>query len=127
MKTIQVSEEVWNEIVKRGKFGETTADHVLRRIFGIDKSLAKEQTPKFKTRIRKAIIRMSSKVVGNRLVVQFENGQSNTWDLPDRKDNAGIRAVRDSAVSFAITNEASLGQQNAIKKTLTDAGYYVSR
>jgi negative regulator of replication initiation len=114
MKTIQVSEEVWNEIVKRGKFGETTADHVLRRIFGI-------QTP------RKATIRMSVKVVGNRLVIQFENGQSNMWDLPDSTDRAGIRAVRDSAVSFAIRNEASIGQQNAVKKALTDAGYYVSR
>lgn len=36
MKTIKVSIEVWNEIAKRGNFGETEND-VLKRVFGIDK------------------------------------------------------------------------------------------
>ncbi|HLA26885.1 MAG TPA: hypothetical protein VJZ49_03205 [Syntrophales bacterium] len=70
---------------------------------------------------------MSSNVVGNKLVVQFENGISNSWGLPDRSDASKIRQVRDSAVNFAIQNKASFGQQNAVKKALTDAGYYVSR
>jgi len=34
MKTIRISDEVWAEIAKRGKFGETE-DDVLQRIFGI--------------------------------------------------------------------------------------------
>ncbi len=34
MRTIKISEEVWNEIAKRGKFGETE-DDVLKRIFNI--------------------------------------------------------------------------------------------
>ena len=35
MRTIKVSENVWNEIAKRGKFGETE-DDVLKRVFGLD-------------------------------------------------------------------------------------------
>ena len=34
MKTIRISEEVWNEIAKFGRFGETP-DDVLRRVFEI--------------------------------------------------------------------------------------------
>ena len=40
MRTIRISEEVWDEIAKRGVFGETP-DIVLRRIFGLDKSTDK--------------------------------------------------------------------------------------
>ena len=36
IKTIRISIDVWNEIAKRGNFGETEND-VLKRVFGIDK------------------------------------------------------------------------------------------
>lgn len=35
MRTIRISEEVWNAIAERGKFGESE-DDVLRRVFNID-------------------------------------------------------------------------------------------
>ena len=34
MRTIRISEKVWDEIAKRGKFGETP-DDVLRRVFNL--------------------------------------------------------------------------------------------
>ena len=126
MKTIQISKEVWNEIIKKGRFGETTEDDVLRRILGINKLIVKP-TPRQGKRTRKSTVRMSATIVGNELVVQFANGISRSWNLPDRQDKAGIRLIRDSAVSFATIGGATFGQQNAVKKTLTDAGYYVSR
>jgi hypothetical protein len=44
MRTIRISEEVWNEIAKLGKFGETP-DDVLRRAFKISDAPAVEQAP----------------------------------------------------------------------------------
>jgi hypothetical protein len=45
--------------------------------------------------------------------------------LPDVTDKKGIRTVRDLAVEFARQNGASIGQENAVKKALTDAGYWL--
>jgi len=42
MKTIRISEEVWNEIAKRGKFGETP-DQVLVRVFNISSPTSHKQ------------------------------------------------------------------------------------
>ena len=125
MKTIRISDEVWAEIAKRGKFGETE-DDVLRRIFsiaGLSLPLPKPKPP----RIKKAILRMSTFVKNGTLFVEFENGKKNQWGLPAKGDRERIRKVRDIAVEFAQQNSASFGQVNAVKKALTDAGYYVSR
>lgn len=70
---------------------------------------------------------MSTFVRSGTLFVEFENGRKNQWALPNQQDKDGIRKVRDLAVDFAQQNSASLGQMNAVKKALTDAGYYVSR
>jgi negative regulator of replication initiation len=125
MKTIRISDEVWAEIAKRGKFGETE-DDVLRRIF----SIAGPSPPLPKPRpsgITKAILRMSTFVRSGTLFVEFENDKKNQWGLPAKGDRERIRKVRDLAVEFARQNSASFGQINAVKKALTDAGYYVSR
>ena len=70
---------------------------------------------------------MSTFVRSGTLFVEFENGRKNQWALPNQQDKDGIRKVRDAAVDFAQQNSASLGQINAVKKALTDAGYYLSR
>jgi len=125
MKTIRISDEVWDEIAKKGKFGETE-DDVLRRIFSI--AGPSRPTPRpMPPRVKKATLRMSTFVRSGTLFVEFENGRKNQWALPDQQDKDGIRKVRDAAVDFAQQNSASLGQMNAVKKALTDAGYYVSR
>ena len=46
----------------------------------------------------------------------------------ERCDKAGIRTVRDEAVTFALENGASKpGQTNAVLKALTEGGYYLTK
>jgi len=78
------------------------------------------------TRKRKATQRMRVRVMDNSIVVAFADSASD-WLLPPHEDKEGIRRVRDAAVNFATACGATLGQRNAVKKALTDAGYYVSR
>ena len=82
MKTIRISDEVWDEIAKRGKFGETE-DDVLRRIFSIAGPSLPLPKP-IPSRIKKAILRMSTFVRSGTLFVEFENGRKNQWGLPDQ-------------------------------------------
>jgi hypothetical protein len=69
---------------------------------------------------------MSVRIRDNSIVVAFADSASE-WLLPPREDKEGIRRVRDAAVGFATACGATLGQRNAVKKALTDTGYYVSR
>ena len=68
-------------------------------------------------------------VAGSRdhLLVEFADGETKRWKLPDRSDKAAIRIVRDAAVAFARDHGATEGQRNAVKKSLTTAKYYVGR
>ena len=127
---MRVSEEVWDEIAKRGKFGESV-DDVLRRVFGLepdeqgrDKPNARQSKP---GRRNKATNRMSAEILNERLIVSFRSGDREEFGLPNKTDKNAIRTVRDNACEFAERHGATLGQVNAVKKALTEAGYYVSR
>ena len=121
MRTIRISEEVWNAIAERGRFGETPED-VLRRVFEIEgRRSGNGRRRNFSKR------RMTAKVAEEALFVGFQNGPSREWNLPARQDKMRIREVRDSAVEFAKMNGATLGQENAVKKALTDAGYHLTK
>jgi len=122
MRTIRISDEVWEAIAAKGKFGETE-DDVLRRIFGIRGQLA-ERPP---TRQLRATNRMSAHIRDNTLAVKFAGGGTRDWELPTHTDKSSIRRVRDDAVDFAISHGATVGQRNAVMKTLTEAGYHVSK
>ncbi len=133
MRTIQISENVWNVIVEHGKFGDTAND-VLERILEIDNIEppaiefpigVSQPRPARKVRHHYATIRMATEVRGNFLHVSFESGVANKWQLPDPSDKQGIRTVRDLAVSFAKQNGASFGQERAVQKALTNAGYWL--
>jgi hypothetical protein len=139
MRTIRISEEVWQAIASRGKFGETE-DDVLRRAFELPpnsmhegvKTLTGGAGSSYRTtsgrRRSFAIQRMSSYIDGNQLHIEFHGGASSSWTLPDRNDKAGIRAVLDKAIQFAKNNEASdPGQTNAVRKTLTNEGYHLTK
>jgi len=76
---------------------------------------------------RRATRRMSAWVERGHLSVRFADDQMETWELPDRSDKGAIRRVRDTAVAFARENQATLGQINAVKKALTEAGYYLTK
>lgn len=129
MRTIRISEEVWQAIAGRGKFGETEND-VLERIFEIQKEepmQIQRRTDHVAKRNQFATIRMHAEVRSNFLHVSFEHGRSNTWALPDASDKSGIRRVRDAAVEFAKENGASFGQQQAVKKALTNAEFWLAK
>jgi hypothetical protein len=134
MRVIRISEEVWQAIAARGIFGETEND-VLERIFDIEKPpeepavKAPVSPPRIiaQKRHQFATVKMSTEVRGKKLFVSFANGASDSWLLPDTSDKNAIRTVRDNAVEFAKLNGASYGQEQAVKKALTDAGYWLNK
>lgn len=137
MRTIRISEEVWQAIADRGKFGETE-DDVLRRVFELPTSSIYEdgQIPIGKGgssyqnssgRRSFAKIRMSSNIAGNQLHIEFHGRNPSAWTLPDRNNKEEIRAVLEKAILFAKSNGATIGQVNAVRKTLTDKGYHLTK
>ena len=74
-----------------------------------------------------ATTRMSSYINSDQLHIAFAGGSPRSWPLPPRNDKGSLRAMRDKAVAFARENGATLGQVNAVKKTLTDAGYHLTK
>lgn len=132
MRAIRISDEVWDEIAKRGKFGETE-DDVLRRVFELNVQGGGENGPVSRPQPKRgrghyATNRMHAGVHNGQLVVSFEGGSREQWQLPDSSDKAEIRRVREEAVKFALKNGASHpGQTNAVLKALTEAGYYLTK
>ena len=135
MRTIRISDEVWNAIAARGKFGETE-DDVLRRIFEIEGHVemnSPSPPPRgprrsYATRRMHAGVHRVPGARGDHLLVSFDGGNERRWDLSERSDKAKIRTVREEAVAFALENGASKpGQTNAVLKALTDAEYYLTK
>lgn len=139
MHTITITEPVWQAIASRGKFGETE-DDVLRRVFGLPAVSSSIQVHETKQesgtsttrrasgpRRSLATDRMSSYLSANQLHVSFVSGPSSSWTLPSRTDKASLRTVREKAIAFAKKHGATLGQENAVKKTLTDAGFHLTK
>lgn len=130
MRTIRVSDEVWNAIAGEGRFGETE-DDVLRRKYGVspaDRILSQQVKGGRRGRgnVRYATKRMSTHVKNNRLVIEFEGGANKRWPLPAVSNRSDIKRVRDEAVAFAKAQGATdPGQTNAVRKALTNAGYHV--
>lgn len=141
MHRVEITDDVWNAIARRGKFGESV-DDVLRREFRLP-SLANKEAglargtatrtivshPRARgglaRRRRIATERMSSYVLDRNLVIDFQGGARKSFRLPERADKAVLRQVRDQAVDFARANGASYGQEMAVKKALTEAGYHL--
>jgi hypothetical protein len=133
MKIIRISDEVWQVIAEHGKFGETE-DDVLRRIFKLPASPTSENVQTSKTtnmtgnrRRSFATRRMSTYIDSGVLYSEFQNGPSAHWALPDRSEKAEIRRVLDELILFAKSNDATIGQINAARKTLTSEGYYLTK
>ena len=134
MKSIEVSRPVWDAIAARGKFGETE-DDVLRRVLGVGRNDKEEElqralVPQTKVPARRrsfATDKLSTYVAANELRLSFASGPSGSWRLPAKTEKAAIRTVRDLATAFAREHGATLGQVNAVKKALTDSGYFVLR
>ena len=138
MKTIRISDEVWNAVAAKGKFGETE-DDVLCRVFGVGnpnpiaattakiKSSSESQSKRtFGWKERRAEVAMFQKVEGNKLILEFQTGQRGEWDLPSKENSAGIRRVRDLAIEFVQKNGGMAGQVGADMRALTSRGYHVT-
>jgi hypothetical protein len=123
MKTIRISDEVYAEIYKMGKMGDTP-DSVLRRVFNI---LDDEGGGEGRSKTGRARKKLSAKVAEGEFIIEFVDGVSNRWPLPNREDKLGIRKVRNEAVDFAKENGASHGQLVAVRKALTEAGYHLTK
>jgi len=139
MRTIRISEDVWQVIAKNGKFGETE-DDVLRRIFKLpdnpgsdmNQNISKNNIHSMRhtasgRRRSFATQKMSSYIDDNQLKVEFQNGVQDSWKLPDRNDKLEIRILIDKAMKFCDRNGASVGQKNAARKTLTSEGYHLTK
>jgi negative regulator of replication initiation len=136
MRNIRISEEVWQAIAREGKFGETEED-VLRRAFKLPAISTHDHDQANSDRGRRlrvsgrrrsfATKRMTSFINKNQLYIEFQDGTSSSWTLPDRSDKAGIRTLLDKAIEFARKTGASLGQINAVRKTLTSEGYHLTK
>ena len=124
MKTIRISDEVWSEIAKRGKFGETP-DAVLRRVFKLDQGT--DPGVAARSRTRQATRRISPRVQDDKLTVRIEGGPSRQWSLPSRSDKQTLRKLTYEAMDFAKNNGATEGQILAVRKALTDAGYHLTK
>lgn len=133
LRTIRISDEVWQAIAERGKFGETE-DDVLRRVFVLpqDRSGSGVRTstgPRGRGSRRHAdkviSVRVKRAASGDQLQVAVENIPAKEWPLPNRSDKLAIKRVRDEAVAFGSKQGATVGQINAIQKALTEAGYFV--
>ena len=136
MRTIRISEGVWQAIAERGRFGETE-DDVLRRVFelpagvadgnGSGNSSALQGTRSRGRRRNLATKRLSAYVENQSLVLAFAGGPERRWKLSNRGDKAALKRVRTEAVEFAEEAGATLGQVNAVKKALTEAGYHLTK
>lgn len=130
MKRVAISDDVWAEIARRGKFGETE-DDVLRRVFDL-KPLptprrATGGSPPGRGSLRYATKVMRPRVKGGQLSIEFEDGIKHSWQLPSKSDKEAIRRVREAAVKFATQNGATRGQELSVMKALTEAGYYLTK
>ena len=131
MKTIRVSEQVWNLIAEKGKFGETE-DIVLRRLLNVgqpkgpleDGARASagdggNEERAYAWKERRAEVRMFQTVRGGKLILEFETGQKREWELPSKEDAAAIRRIRDEAIEFVRETGGTEGQKGAAMRALT--------
>ena len=139
MRVIKISEEVWQKIASHGKFGKTEED-VLRRILGMPAATdiyptrtsavpSTSHTSRASSGRRRSFAkqRLTSYINRNQLHVEFQDGASSSWSLPDPKDKTNIKAVLENALSFAREHGASVGQINAVRQTLTSEGYHLTK
>ncbi len=78
--------------------------------------------------MRFATKRMSAWVDSGKLFVDFYDGASKDWSLPDQANKNAIRDVLSAAIAFALANGASdPGQTNAVRNALTEAGNRLTR
>jgi predicted CopG family antitoxin len=120
MRTINISDEVWNEIANKGKVGETL-DDVLRRLLKVKVDRRTQMLVTMRKRYGNQ--RISARVESGKLIVHFENGPRKEWFLPPKTAKAALRTVTYQTIDFARHNGATEAQILAVRRSLSDAGY----
>lgn len=75
---------------------------------------------------RKATRRLSSAVRDGFLWVTMDGAVEKKWRLPEARVGPGVRAVSGEARAWAASEGATYGQEKAVHKALTEAGYYIT-
>lgn len=132
MKTIRISEEVYDAITALMKVRETD-DDVMRRVLKISSndrqtngSSASEQR-RYGWKERRATDRMTQTVKNNKLILEFDSGARFEKTLPPKENRAAIRKLRDEAVEFVKSNGGTEGQEKAAIRALTSRGYHIAK
>jgi negative regulator of replication initiation len=126
MRTIKISDEVWDVIEKNGKFRETE-DDVLRRLLNVSSNGTKKNVEVRAWKERRATVRMTQNVQNNELILKFDSGETFRRTLPPKERISEIRQVRDAAIDFVKKNGGTKGQEHAAIRALTSRGYHVTR
>ena len=105
-------------------FNISGGEFVARSLFLDDEEVSQRRR---KGSGRKASKRQSVRVEEGQLVVEFADGPSKKWDLPEQADKEALQHLREAVRAFGDENEATDGQIHAIYKALNSAGYYVNR
>lgn len=141
--SITVSQEVAGAIRDLAHPGEVP-DDTLRRILGLSLTSPEDVTLLWAAGSRGAKRRpaprgngvsarrladrkMSAKLASGRLHLTFQGGDSRSWTLPPKGSYEGIRSLLTSAQTFASSQGATVGQLNAVRKTLTDSGSHLTK
>jgi predicted CopG family antitoxin len=120
MRTVHISDEVWNEIANKGRVGETL-DDVLRRLLKIKVDRRTQMLVAMRKRYGTQSV--SARVESGKLIVHFENGPRREWPLPPKTAKAALRTVTYQTIDFARHNGATEAQILAVRRSLSDAGY----
>ncbi len=136
MRTIRISEEVWLAIASQGKFGETE-DDVLRRVFEIPmKSEGSPMTINSRVQVHRNLSgprrkfaekRMTPYIAGDKLHIEFEDGNHYDCPLPARNNKVEISTITHNAISWAKSHGATLGQMNYVRQVLTRNDYHITK
>lgn len=132
------NEKDLHDIAKRENFGEKKNDVPMRmfelpassvtrnEIMQERKNISTPSKAKYKSQPF-ASQRMTLYISRNQFHIEFQDGGSRSWTLPDPKDKVGIREILYKAIAFAKEHRASRGQINAVRKKLTDEGYHLTK
>lgn len=75
---------------------------------------------------RKADRRLVPSVRDGFLWVTIEGGAEKRWRLPEVRIGPSVRALSNEARAWAASEGATYGQEKAVHKALTEAGYYIT-
>jgi hypothetical protein len=138
---VTLDDDIYQAIVKEGRFGETNINAPLRRKYKLPPLVAGGATaPTSPRRVRRrlsarrmrAYVEDDALVGGESLYVGFEIDPAGEWigknfTLPADRAHPDVRDAYDAAIAYAKEEGASLGQRHAVTKALSQAGYFLRK